>query len=221
MDMTEIINGLHRRNNAGTHVFSYFNGAMNVLAVMGSPEDAGVLHCFYGRRDFCVRLVNYKVIHSLLTGIETEEYSHDFLSRAKEIMDKTVVDYDAEVLRHVGLHVKVERFDSYWEKIDMSTKEGEQVICLAAVIKAGIAKDDNDNGFMFVSDQDTQAMSTKMRKRIYRLCPICNLRSSLKCSRCEVHYCSREHQKEDWAKHKSICGKPIVTPIVKKYKPFE
>ena len=40
-----------------------------------------------------------------------------------------------------------------------------------------------------------------------RLCEVCGCGADSVCSRCKsTHYCSRRHQKEDWARHKSQCG---------------
>ena len=37
-------------------------------------------------------------------------------------------------------------------------------------------------------------------------CKICNIETSLKCSRCKsIYYCSIEHQKIDWSIHKCEC----------------
>lgn len=37
-------------------------------------------------------------------------------------------------------------------------------------------------------------------------CTVCGQKSSLRCSNCsQAVYCNREHQKEDWPKHKQIC----------------
>ncbi|GFR90008.1 Egl nine-like protein 1 [Elysia marginata] len=50
-------------------------------------------------------------------------------------------------------------------------------------------------------------------------CAVCNSTLSLKrCSRCKViFYCSREHQKEDWIHHKSLCTQTLAgqSPIVR------
>ncbi len=37
-------------------------------------------------------------------------------------------------------------------------------------------------------------------------CNVCSVVSKLTCSKClTVHYCSAEHQKQDWATHKLLC----------------
>ena len=39
-------------------------------------------------------------------------------------------------------------------------------------------------------------------------CGFCNDPASLKCNQCkQVFYCNREHQKEHWAEHKTMCKK--------------
>lgn len=38
-------------------------------------------------------------------------------------------------------------------------------------------------------------------------CAICKVKSSLRCAQClRVYYCSTEHQRQDWRKHKSECA---------------
>ena len=40
------------------------------------------------------------------------------------------------------------------------------------------------------------------------ICAVCKSSCTLSCSRCKTaHYCSREHQREHWKKHKRVCGK--------------
>jgi len=40
-----------------------------------------------------------------------------------------------------------------------------------------------------------------------KFCVICNLPSTASCSKCgRAHYCSREHQVQDWKTHKARCG---------------
>ena len=40
------------------------------------------------------------------------------------------------------------------------------------------------------------------------ICAVCKRSCTLSCSRCKTaHYCSREHQREHWKKHKHVCGK--------------
>ncbi|GJQ78350.1 Hph [Trypoxylus dichotomus] len=44
------------------------------------------------------------------------------------------------------------------------------------------------------------------------LCEVCRSGENLlRCSRCKVtHYCSRDHQKQDWKKHKTVCQENTV-----------
>ncbi|KAJ6482568.1 hypothetical protein C8R45DRAFT_305060 [Mycena sanguinolenta] len=43
-------------------------------------------------------------------------------------------------------------------------------------------------------------------------CFVCGTLTAKKCSRCRIKfYCSDEHQKSDWKKHKAVCLSPAVT----------
>ncbi|XP_034188747.2 SET and MYND domain containing, arthropod-specific, member 5 [Osmia lignaria lignaria] len=43
------------------------------------------------------------------------------------------------------------------------------------------------------------------------ICPICNGHATLKCSGCKHQfYCNKEHQKQDWPRHKSICQAWVI-----------
>jgi hypothetical protein len=66
-----------------------------------------------------------------------------------------------------------------------------------------------------------------MRNKEIHNCSICGIESKMKCNRCKsAFYCSREHQKEAWASHKSICKQVAalrenaqsLVPIPKKFK---
>ncbi|XP_037084284.1 SET domain-containing protein SmydA-8-like [Pollicipes pollicipes] len=42
--------------------------------------------------------------------------------------------------------------------------------------------------------------------KLDRQCPVCGVSSSMACASCQtVHYCSRDHQKQHWKKHKPAC----------------
>ena len=42
-------------------------------------------------------------------------------------------------------------------------------------------------------------------------CGICSMPASQNCSKCKtVHYCGRDHQKQDWPSHKSICNELLT-----------
>ena len=66
-----------------------------------------------------------------------------------------------------------------------------------------------------------------MRKKEIHNCAVCGIESKMKCNRCRsAFYCSREHQKEAWASHKSMCKQVAalrenaqsLVPIPKKFK---
>lgn len=43
-------------------------------------------------------------------------------------------------------------------------------------------------------------------KKEFRPCDICGEEDSLRCARCgDAFYCGKEHQKQDWARHKLDC----------------
>ncbi|CAL7933797.1 unnamed protein product [Xylocopa violacea] len=45
-----------------------------------------------------------------------------------------------------------------------------------------------------------------MESQTEGICSICNQRATLKCSGCKQQfYCNKEHQRQDWPRHKSIC----------------
>ena len=45
-----------------------------------------------------------------------------------------------------------------------------------------------------------------------KVCPVCENDGILECGGCgEVHYCTRQHQREDWINHKPDCRSFRVT----------
>lgn len=44
-----------------------------------------------------------------------------------------------------------------------------------------------------------------------KLCNVCGAVSQLTCGRCRaVHYCSRDHQRQDFAQHRGDCSNYVV-----------
>lgn len=66
---------------------------------------------------------------------------------------------------------------------------------------------------------DNQSALDLERERQY--CELCGkMENLLKCGRCRSSfYCSKEHQKQHWKKHKLICKPEVETPPVPKQKP--
>jgi len=44
-------------------------------------------------------------------------------------------------------------------------------------------------------------------------CIVCNNNGIFQCC-CSIHYCSKEHQKSDWKRHKKICLKAYYNSLL-------
>jgi len=90
------------------------------------------------------------------------------------------------------------------------------------LLKVGFKEDFADtelNGFVFIVSQDEKEdtqekfiqVSKTLRKDLkkdIKKCSICSIPAKKSCSVCKsIYYCCREHQTQDWKRHKKECGK--------------
>lgn len=93
----------------------------------------------------------------------------------------------AKAAKELGLDTP--RFCSCW------------ILMVYTLIKVGLIKEDNENGFLFIQG-DIEKLK---HDNCEMLCGLCRAPSKLKCGKCGQRYCCKEHQVSDWKKHKKEC----------------
>ena len=76
------------------------------------------------------------------------------------------------------------------------------------LLKKGRIVSNNDYGFLIMRGDNVIQNYSDMADNQYALsalCPVCKVKSKLRCSKCKVVYCCREHQVQDWKNHKKTC----------------
>ena len=77
---------------------------------------------------------------------------------------------------------------------------------IKTLLKKGVIKQDDKNGFIIVSSKSKEEKLMKIL--LLKVCVVCKKESKHKCSKCgSVRYCCKEHQVENWKEHKKYCGK--------------
>ena len=70
------------------------------------------------------------------------------------------------------------------------------------LIEMGFIQDDDQNGILIMQTPIPFQMPFSQK-----ICVVCGVNSKHKCPKCYTFYCCRDHQVQDWKKHKKTCCK--------------